>query len=152
MGLRRRGKGVVQGKEIGSGENQRVRMIIAPCRRRFSVDCRLWCFASLLCNTTPPGNQLWELNNMLSKPYAMKTVENLIFMSVYLSISLPICYVSPCVSFCFFCSLSLSDILVLKIILILVFIQFLVNNFYFSFSFSFEIILVSISVLVSVLK
>src|SRR6218665_363662 len=45
-----------------------------------------------------------------------------------------------------------SDILVLKIILVLVFIQFWVNNFYFSFSFSFEIILVSISVLVSVLK
>src|SRR6218665_3692985 len=44
-----------------------------------------------------------------------------------------------------------SDILVLKIILVLVFIQFWVNNFYFSFSFSFEIILVSISVLVSVL-
>src|SRR6218665_91596 len=36
-----------------------------------------------------------------------------------------------------------SDILVLKIILVLVFIQFWVNNFYFSFSFSFEIILVS---------
>src|SRR6218665_942428 len=45
-----------------------------------------------------------------------------------------------------------SDILVLKIILVLVFIQFWVNNFYFSFSFSFEIILVSISVLVSLLK
>ena len=45
-----------------------------------------------------------------------------------------------------------SDILVLKIILVLVFIQFGVNNFYFSFSFSFEIILVSISVLVSVFK
>src|SRR6218665_3597894 len=43
-----------------------------------------------------------------------------------------------------------SDILVLKIILVLVFIQFWVNNFYFSFSFSFEIILVFISVLVSV--
>src|SRR6218665_700911 len=43
-----------------------------------------------------------------------------------------------------------SDILVLKIILVLVFIQFWVNNFYFSFSFSFKIILVSISV--SVLK
>ena len=43
-----------------------------------------------------------------------------------------------------------SDILVLKIILVLVFIQFWGNNFYFSFSFSFEIILVSISV--SVLK
>ena len=47
---------------------------------------------------------------------------------------------------------DISDILVLKIILVLVFIQFWVNNFYFSFSFSFEIILVSISVLVSVLK
>ena len=46
----------------------------------------------------------------------------------------------------------ISDILVLKIILVLAFIQFWVNNFYFSFSFSFEIILVSISVLVSVLK
>src|SRR6218665_2353993 len=45
-----------------------------------------------------------------------------------------------------------SDILVLKIILVLVFIQFWGNNFYFSFSFSFEIILVSISVLVLVLK
>src|SRR6218665_413858 len=45
-----------------------------------------------------------------------------------------------------------SDILVFKIILVLVFIQFWVNNFYFSFSFSFEIILVSISVLVSVFK
>src|SRR6218665_1211472 len=45
-----------------------------------------------------------------------------------------------------------SDILVYKIILVLVFIQFWVNNFYFSFSFSFEIILVSISVLVSVFK
>ena len=45
-----------------------------------------------------------------------------------------------------------SDILVLKIILVLVFIQFYVNNFDFSFSFSFEIILVSVSVLVSVLK
>src|SRR6218665_2093692 len=45
-----------------------------------------------------------------------------------------------------------SDILVLKIILVLVFIQFWGNNFYFSFIFSFEIILVSISVLVLVLK
>src|SRR6218665_1190816 len=45
-----------------------------------------------------------------------------------------------------------SYILVLKIILVLVFIQFWVNNLYFNFSFSFEIILVSISVLVSVLK
>src|SRR6218665_690604 len=45
-----------------------------------------------------------------------------------------------------------SDILVLKIILVLVFIQFWVNNFYFSFSFSCEIILVYISVSVSVLK
>src|SRR6218665_1843022 len=45
-----------------------------------------------------------------------------------------------------------SDILVLKIILVLVFIQFWGNNFYFSFSFSFEIILVSISVLILVLK
>jgi len=47
---------------------------------------------------------------------------------------------------------EISDILVLKTILVLVFIQFWGNNFYFSFSFSFEIILVSISVLVLVLK
>src|SRR6218665_3030034 len=41
---------------------------------------------------------------------------------------------------------SSSDILVLKMISVLVLIQFWVNNFYFSFSFSFEIILVSVTV------
>jgi len=37
-----------------------------------------------------------------------------------------------------------SDIFVLKIIVVLVFIKFWLNGFYFSFSFIFEIILVSI--------
>ena len=46
--------------------------------------------------------------------------------------------------------LAISDTLVLKIILALVFIQFWVTNF--CFSFSFEIILVSITVSVLVLK
>ena len=45
-----------------------------------------------------------------------------------------------------FCHLVTSDILVLKIISVLGFIQFWFNSFYFSFSFSFAIILVSITV------